>query len=221
MQKKVGGALGADLSQLRVYGDARAHQRNVELKSSAFAEGRNLFFRNGEYKPGSKEGNKLIAHEAAHTIQQGAIQRNSAESESQNIPTISADSSRFCGPQRSSRSDGEPERVPVDMPKGTFKSLDPSSKHYRDSDLRKVNSPGGRFSGGFVCGDTTDGEQTVCRKVLPYFFDTMNTLSMPGQSSHLDYSKPSSTGEPAVRTTHKPVDLGKHTVLPKDDGDTA
>jgi hypothetical protein len=68
----MGGALGADLRDVRVHTDAEADALATELGARAFTSGRDIFFRRGEYDPGSKSGQELIAHELTHVVQQGA-----------------------------------------------------------------------------------------------------------------------------------------------------
>jgi hypothetical protein len=75
----------ADFSQVRVHTDARADQLNRSIQAVAFATGRDLFFQREAYDPDSYDGQKLIAHELTHVLQQRAgggtalasIQRNS------------------------------------------------------------------------------------------------------------------------------------------------
>jgi hypothetical protein len=63
-------ALGASLAGVRVHtGDgAAALARSVSAR--AFTVGSDIFFGPGEYQPGTPEGDGLIAHEVAHTVQQ-------------------------------------------------------------------------------------------------------------------------------------------------------
>lgn len=71
-------AFGADFSSVRVHFDGKSDSLNRSLQSRAFTTGRDLFFKAGEYKPASKEGQRLIAHELTHVVQQtgGATRRN-------------------------------------------------------------------------------------------------------------------------------------------------
>ncbi|NEQ84567.1 MAG: DUF4157 domain-containing protein [Moorea sp. SIO2I5] len=62
-------AMGADFSGVRVHTDARADQLNQSIQAKAFTTGQDVFFRQGEYEPGSRGGQELIAHELAHTLQ--------------------------------------------------------------------------------------------------------------------------------------------------------
>lgn len=69
---QIGRTLGADVSSARVHTDASADQINQSLGSEAATLGRDIFFRQGAYNPGSADGRKLLAHELTHVVQQGA-----------------------------------------------------------------------------------------------------------------------------------------------------
>lgn len=64
-------AFGTDLSSVRVHNDKRADELNQSLNSRAFTTGKDIFFRKGEYNPGSSGGRELLAHELTHVMQQG------------------------------------------------------------------------------------------------------------------------------------------------------
>ena len=70
-------AFGADFSDVRVHTDSEANLLNQQISARAFTAARDIFFRQGEYSPGSDSGKKLIAHELTHVVQQnsGQIQR--------------------------------------------------------------------------------------------------------------------------------------------------
>ena len=59
-----------DLSDVRVHTDDTAAQLNRSVSARAFATGTDVYFGSGEYSPGSASGDKLIAHELAHVVQQ-------------------------------------------------------------------------------------------------------------------------------------------------------
>lgn len=65
-------ALGADFSGVRVHTDARADSLSRALGARAFTTGRDVFFRQGEFSPATPGGQKLIAHELTHVVQQAA-----------------------------------------------------------------------------------------------------------------------------------------------------
>ncbi|MGF1487978.1 MAG: DUF4157 domain-containing protein [Prochloraceae cyanobacterium] len=72
LQKTMGQAMGADFSSVKVHTDTTADQLNRSVQARAFTTGQDLFFRQGEYNPGSKDGQELIAHELTHVVQQNA-----------------------------------------------------------------------------------------------------------------------------------------------------
>jgi hypothetical protein len=59
-----------DLSDVRVHTDDNADRLNRSVSARAFATGTDVYFAKGEYSPGSAAGDKLIAHELAHVVQQ-------------------------------------------------------------------------------------------------------------------------------------------------------
>ncbi len=68
-------AYGADFSGVRVHTGEVAERLNRTLHSRAFTIGPDLFIKPGEYRPGSSGGQRLIAHELAHVLQQNAAAR--------------------------------------------------------------------------------------------------------------------------------------------------
>jgi hypothetical protein len=70
VQRQMEGAMGADLSGVRVHTDGEADHLARSVDSVAFTTGNDIFFRAGAYNPGTPEGQHLLAHEATHTIQQ-------------------------------------------------------------------------------------------------------------------------------------------------------
>jgi hypothetical protein len=60
-----------DFGGVRVHTGPKADTLNRALGARAFATGRDIFFRDGEYNPGSSAGRGLLAHELTHVVQQG------------------------------------------------------------------------------------------------------------------------------------------------------
>ncbi|MBD2533414.1 DUF4157 domain-containing protein [Nostoc flagelliforme FACHB-838] len=71
-------AFGADFSGVKVHTDGQSDQLNRSIQARAFTTGQDVFFRQGEYNPGSRGGQELLAHELTHVVQQngGAVQRS-------------------------------------------------------------------------------------------------------------------------------------------------
>ena len=61
---------GRDFSHVRVHTDQPAEQSARAVDARAYTVGSHIAFDSSSYFPGSREGQKLIAHELAHTIQQ-------------------------------------------------------------------------------------------------------------------------------------------------------
>jgi hypothetical protein len=69
-------AFGADFKGVRVHVGDEADRLNQSLNARAFTTGRDIFFRQGEYSPGSVRGKELLAHELTHVMQQrGGLRR--------------------------------------------------------------------------------------------------------------------------------------------------
>ena len=63
-------AMGADFSGVRVHTGGQADALNRNLSSRAFTTRQDIFFKQGEYSPGSSSGRELLAHELTHVVQQ-------------------------------------------------------------------------------------------------------------------------------------------------------
>lgn len=63
--------LGYDFSQVRVHVDPQAAKSAHAVNALAFTVGRDIMFGPGQYSPRSFEGQRLLAHELIHVMQQG------------------------------------------------------------------------------------------------------------------------------------------------------
>jgi hypothetical protein len=61
---------GHSFAHIAVHDDPAAHRAADLLGARAFTLGRDIYFGREQYAPGSTEGVRLLAHEAAHTLQQ-------------------------------------------------------------------------------------------------------------------------------------------------------
>ncbi|MGV3721107.1 MAG: DUF4157 domain-containing protein, partial [Actinomycetota bacterium] len=61
---------GHDFSKLRVHTDSRAAEAAGAIGARAFTAGRHLVFGRGEYAPSAPAGQRLLAHELTHVLQQ-------------------------------------------------------------------------------------------------------------------------------------------------------
>jgi outer membrane protein OmpA-like peptidoglycan-associated protein len=65
--------LDSDFSKVRVHTDTSAAASADAIGARAFTFGSDIVFGSGQYSPASKEGQALIAHELAHTVQQAQM----------------------------------------------------------------------------------------------------------------------------------------------------
>ncbi len=77
IQAKMGQAMGADFSGVKVHTDATSDGLSQSIQAKAFTTGQDVFFKRGEYNPSSRGGQELIAHELTHVVQQNgsSVQR--------------------------------------------------------------------------------------------------------------------------------------------------
>ena len=64
-------SFGSSLSGVRVHTDSAADRAAESVQAKAFTTGQDVYFRAGQFQPGSATGDHLLAHEVAHTVQQG------------------------------------------------------------------------------------------------------------------------------------------------------
>jgi len=74
-------AIGADFTNVRIHADKNSESMSQDLGAKAFTYKNHIFFNKDEYHPDTTEGRRLLAHELAHVVQQGAAKNNA-------VPTI-------------------------------------------------------------------------------------------------------------------------------------
>jgi hypothetical protein len=68
---RAGQALGQDFTNVNVHTDGAADNLSRSLSAKAFTTGSDIYFREGAYQPATSDGQRLIAHELTHVVQQG------------------------------------------------------------------------------------------------------------------------------------------------------
>jgi hypothetical protein len=71
VRRRLESGFGSSFANVRVHTDPTAQRLTGQVSARAFTIGDDIAFNAGEYRPGTLEGDLLIAHELAHTIQQG------------------------------------------------------------------------------------------------------------------------------------------------------
>ena len=70
IQEGMGQSMGHDFGGVQVHTSPEADSLSRQLHARAFTTGQDIFFREGTYNPASSDGQKLIAHELTHVVQQ-------------------------------------------------------------------------------------------------------------------------------------------------------
>jgi hypothetical protein len=63
-------AFGADFSGVRIHADAHAARLSSDFEAQALTHGADIYFGAGQFDPGSTGGQRLLAHELTHVLQQ-------------------------------------------------------------------------------------------------------------------------------------------------------
>ena len=62
--------LGHDFSDVRVHDDARASESARAVQAHAYTVGNDIVFQSGQYQPETATGQRMLAHELTHVVQQ-------------------------------------------------------------------------------------------------------------------------------------------------------
>src|SRR6476661_4267490 len=73
LQKDMGQRFGYDFSRVRVHTGTTAAQSAREVNASAYTSGHDIVFGAGRFAPETHEGQRLLAHELTHVVQQSSF----------------------------------------------------------------------------------------------------------------------------------------------------
>ncbi|HEY9695884.1 MAG TPA: DUF4157 domain-containing protein [Trichocoleus sp.] len=84
LQQEMGQRFGYDFSQVRVHTGTEAERSARDINANAYTVGHNIVFGAGQFAPDKRQGQRLIAHELTHVVQQtegfnSLIQRNCSD----------------------------------------------------------------------------------------------------------------------------------------------
>lgn len=91
--QRLGAALGHDFAHVKVHTDDKAAKAAEALGAHAFALGTDVFFGAGEFAPGTRAGDHLLAHELTHVVQhdEGRLPSSGSDDLSVSSPMDSAE----------------------------------------------------------------------------------------------------------------------------------
>ncbi|MGH9866937.1 MAG: DUF4157 domain-containing protein [Candidatus Polarisedimenticolia bacterium] len=70
---------GHDFGHVRIHDDAQAGESARAVSARAYTVGQDIVFAEQQYRPATDDGAALLAHELAHTVQQGGLHRSSED----------------------------------------------------------------------------------------------------------------------------------------------
>ena len=70
---------GHDFSNVRTHTDGKAAESARSINALAYTVGNNIVFGRGQYAPGATTGDRLLAHELTHVVQQEAVGSSSVQ----------------------------------------------------------------------------------------------------------------------------------------------
>lgn len=155
---------GHDFSRVRVHTDAQAAESAHSLDALAYTIRQNIVFGAGEYTPGTLQGQRLLAHELTHVVQQGISQTKLAgklEIASPNDP-LEREANRAASSiargeyltaislhQGNSSAQGRLYRQPSGSPSGGGGSVGPRKIHLDASVIDELNRGNKRVAADF------------------------------------------------------------------------
>ena len=106
---KMENAFSANFGNIQIHTDQTSIDLNKKINAQAFTTGKDIFFNAGKFKPESKEGLHLLAHELTHTIQQGVVSPKQQEaptySRAAQESNLSSSTDSLTSPNEPSQSD--------------------------------------------------------------------------------------------------------------------
>ncbi len=72
VRRRMETAFGADLGGVRIHDDQASATLNAKVAARAFTTGNDIFFGAGQFAPDTPSGQRVLAHELAHTLQPDA-----------------------------------------------------------------------------------------------------------------------------------------------------
>ncbi len=69
-QRRMEARFGHDFSQVRIHAGSHAAETAQTLGAKAYTQGRDIVFGEGQFAPHSRDGERLLAHELTHVVQQ-------------------------------------------------------------------------------------------------------------------------------------------------------
>ncbi|MDY6900293.1 MAG: DUF4157 domain-containing protein [Cyanobacteriota bacterium] len=150
-------AFGSNFSGVKVHTDGQSDVLNRSLNARAFTTGQDIFFKQGEYQPGSKQGQELLAHELTHVVQQGGSSQKEVQELSNNyIHRFESNEHKAMGDQGTSDSKGKPIQIQLaDGLTVSFGDITAMAGDYFES-VQEIQKLAKKSGDGYTKANTSD-----------------------------------------------------------------
>lgn len=152
---------GHDFSQVRVHADADASLSAQDVNAQAYTVGRHLVFGAGRYAPTTHQGQRLLAHELAHVLQQTGGDPLASGNNTRSAVSASSISTAALTVQRQ----------PNDEPISLHSSYNPGAHAYDD-----LVTEAGKIHHWLQKHPATSPERTALETQLAQIIQTANRL---------------------------------------------
>ena len=150
---------GHDFGRVRVHTDERAEQSARNVNAHAYTVGHDIVFSTGKFSPATQEGQRLLAHELTHVVQQTGVKGTRIDSRAVGSPGI----------RLATAHDGFVQRQPAGKTEARYQKLVKQGKWCRDSEksgelhpglqcYREIPARQGYPAGNQVCFDKKTGK---------------------------------------------------------------
>jgi hypothetical protein len=171
--------LGADFSQVRVHTSPTAEREAERLQARAFTVGQDIAFAPGEYQPDSLEGQRLLAHELAHVLQQQRgvarqvmrLGEDEPDASPAASPAASSVDTDTAAPEATDAADAsEPALGDITLPQLKLPSLkytETDDNRHRHGAYQRALTAGVRRPAGYRRADLDSRQQSLWRRATP------------------------------------------------------
>lgn len=94
VKRRMETAFATDFSGVRVHDDDRSAKLNTAVSAHAFTTGNDIFFGRGQFAPSTPSGERMLAHELAHVVQNSGSGRRTLDPRAATIISRQVDRSR-------------------------------------------------------------------------------------------------------------------------------
>jgi hypothetical protein len=167
VRSKMEPRLGADLSAVRLHMGGDSAEAAATLGARAFTVGSDVHFATGGFSPGTKEGDKLLAHELTHVVQgqRSGIQRKADDDGAQAEQGTESEVSHPDEPAEK-EADAVGDKVADDL-HGEKKGKAKDDKQNRDGNAGQDGPAGEKNMGGADAAGDAAGSEPMAREKAP------------------------------------------------------